>query len=424
MALVNRFPTVGQNTPLTCVYMNGWEFGSALRDGISSLSTFNYESTTPDPHQNGGYGGTQYVRGTTNSLAVSATLPVLKEFVLGVAAYLSAADVGRIDTVYAGGGSLQLNVEFESSTGTIRARRNTTDLTVSAGAVFPTDTWNWIHTWGRISNTGFCQIRIGSYPNLVVDTGVADTQEHASVGTIDLIRWFSSGASTAYFDDTLLFARSMYYSAGSGTAPVAAQTLTGGTSGATCTIDTVFDTAGAGCLFISNVSGTFEAGETINNGIGWTATAGNALGNDEASLWVPEQYIKVFPVVSDVSTQWTNSTGANHYGEIDDLATTTDYVSTDTVDQTNVHDVNVTLFPGGSVTVLGVSAYAQLNGVSNVNNIRVGINDGLTDMDSPDSVLTGAWDEHAYLYTTNPSTGLPFTSDEISALNLRLISKA
>lgn len=424
MALVNRFPTVGQNTPLTCVYMNGWEFGSALRDGVSTLGTYTYQSTTPDPHQNGGYGGSQYAQGTTNSVAYSATLPALKEFVLGVASYMPAGDVARMHTYYAGGSSFQLGFELETTGGTAAVLRNTTTLATSAGGVIPSVTWNWIHLWGKVSNTGFAQIRVGSYPNLVCDSGVVDTQDHASVGTFDLIRWFSSGASNVLWDDTVLFARSMYYSAGSGTAPVAAQTLTGATSGATCTIETVFNTAGAGCLFISGVTGTFEAGETINNGIGWTATAGNDLGNDEASLWVPEQYIKVFPVVSDLATGWTNSTGGNHFGEVDDLATTTDYISTDTVDQTDEFDVNVTLFPGGIVSVLGVSAYAQLNGVSNVNNIRVGINDGLSDMDSPDSVLTGAWDEHAYLYTTNPSTGLPFTSDEISALTLRLISKA
>ncbi len=424
MALVNRFPTVGQNTPLTCVYMNGWEFSSALRDGISNLGTFTYSSTTPDPHRNGAYGGDMYAQGSTNSTAFSAALPSLKEFVIGAACYLVAADVGQLHTYYSGGATLQLGLEYESTGGTIKAVRNATTLATSAAAVFPTTTWNWLHMWGKISNTGFCQVRVGSYPNLVIDTGTVDTQEHASVGTFDLFRWRSDGASVAIFDDTVIFARSMYYSAGAGTAPVAAQTLTGGTSGATCTIETVFDTAGDGCLFISGVTGAFVAGETINNGIGWTATAGNDLANTEACLWVPEQYIKVFPVVSDLTTAWTNSTGGTHFDELNDLATTTSYVSTDTVDQTDEYGVDVTLFPGGIVTVLGVSAYAQLNGVSNVNNIQVGINDGLTDMDSPNSVLTGAWDEHAYLYTTNPSTGLPFTSDEISALSLRLISKA
>ena len=53
----------------------------------------------------------------------------------------------------------------------------------------------------------------------------------------------------------------------------AGQTLTGGTSGATATIDKVIDNGTIGIVLISGITGTFASGETITDGLGGSAKA-------------------------------------------------------------------------------------------------------------------------------------------------------
>jgi hypothetical protein len=57
----------------------------------------------------------------------------------------------------------------------------------------------------------------------------------------------------------------------------AGQTLTGGTSGATATIDKVIDNGTTGILIVSGVSGTFQDNETITDGGSGSATSNGAV---------------------------------------------------------------------------------------------------------------------------------------------------
>lgn len=91
--------------------------------------------------------------------------------------------------------------------------------------------------------------------------------------------------TTGEFPDAVHFAtgssslmRSIEYSGGSGSAPTASQTITGGTSAATITLAGVYANpvkggSVAGWLLYNASSGTLLSGEALSNGSGWSATA-------------------------------------------------------------------------------------------------------------------------------------------------------
>lgn len=428
MPNLNRFIRTGQNTPLTCVFMSGFEFNDQARDKIQSAASYTNQASSPAPHQNATYGGSRYGKLTTVTGMYWLGMPQLREYVICTAINLpTTLDTGALDTYDSGNATFQAGLTFTGTTGTINLRRAIfTSLGASTPSAFSTNAWNWVHWWGAIDDSaGFAHVRVGSYANEVLSVTGIDTK--ASTGAyFDTCRLATNSSSIAYFDDFMVFARSMYYSGASGTVPSPGATITGGTSGATAIITHVFDNgAGAGCFFVRTVSGTFSASESISQG-GWSGTAGNALGNNEASLWVREQYIILATTDSDISTGWSNTTsgGASHYTEIDDAATTTDYVSTNTDSQVDEYGTSITLPPGAEIEAVCVSAYSRLNGVSAVNNIRVGVDDGATNVDADeDSALSGSWEVHDLILTRNPNTGTRYTTTEIGNLNIRITSK-
>ena len=429
MPNVNRHVWVGQNTPLTCVFMTGYEFGDTARDKIQSVNgTVTYQTSTPSPHQNSGYGGAQYRRfATAGAYDLYLGVPTLREFVICKAEYLTTNSVATTDMMDSSSASLQFRCQSTQSTGVLALIRNTTTLVSSSAGVIPGNQWNWLHCWVFVDNTtGFAHARIGSWGNLVATVTGADTQQHATNNFADQARIgaLTTSPLVTYSDDLMIFARSIYFSGGSGTLPSSGATLTGSTSGATCLIQQIYsDGSGKGCYFIHTVTGTFQAGETITSG-GWSGTSGNALGNDQASLWVPEQYIFLGTLTSDIAAGFTSSTGASHYTEVDDAATITDYVSTNTNGQVDEYDVNVVLPPGADISAVDISAYARLNGVSAVSAIRCGFNDGSTPVDnSANSPLSGAWESHECIASYNPNTGAKFTTTEIGNLTARITSK-
>jgi hypothetical protein len=423
MPNINRFIRVNQNTPLTCVFMSGFEFNDSARDKGASSSS--YATDTANPHQNSGYGGLRALSLSSGGNYVTLGFPTLREFVMCSAVYIANAASLYLMDASESSGSIQLRTRIDSTTGALSFMRSTgTTLGTSAGGAVSLNAWNWLHVWGYIDNSnGFAHGRIGSYANNILSVTGVDTQQNASFSYTNQARFQTAGVGHQS-DDFMIFARSMYYTNASALFTVG-ETVTGGTSGATLAVTHEFDSSGDGCLFVRTVSGTFQVGETLTGGTsGTTATASNALGNNESSLWVREQYIFLATTDSDVLTGWTNSTGAAHYTEVDDPIDTADYVSTNTADQVDEYGTTVTLPPGADIEAVCVSAYSRLNGVSATNNIRVGLDDGAADVDSDtDSALSGSWEVHDLICTRNPNTGDRYTTTEIGNLNIRIISK-
>lgn len=424
MPNINRFVRVGQNTPLTCVFQSGFEYNDQARDKFSTAT--GYATSTSTPHQNTGFGGARHWNPGSGNFAQTQSFPTLREYV-AVCAFYPSAGIPTL-TMHEPTGDFQTRYLLSATTGAITIRRGSSDLITSASSSFATNTWHWLHTWGKIDNTtGFARARIGSWANLVAEITGVDTQQDASNNYTDSVRLDSTGG-VSYFDDLKVYARSMYYTGGTGGAgvPVVGNTLTGVNSGATLVVTHVFDNAGgSGCVFVMDVSGTFESGETIGNGSGWTAVAGNSLANDQTHLWVDEQYIFLSSTSSDVSVNFDTTTGTDHYTEVDDSADTATYVGTNTPNDLDQFGITTVLPPGAIVDTICASVYARLNGVSAVNNIRPGIYDGAANIDlEADSALSGSWEVHDVILTHNPNTGLPFTTTEIGNLNLRITARA
>ena len=409
--------------------MTGFEHGDAshiLRDKILSNSGGgSFATTTPTPHQNATYGGAKYRKYNGNpSSEVFTSFTPLTEYVACFAAYFTNSTTTFNFGMRSADGTIQNRVVMDANTANIAIHRNTTALATSSSSVFTIGQWNWIHYWAFINDTtGFGHVRVGSYSNLVVSATGVDTKAHASDSTaahIGITSVGTSGVSGA--DDIMVFARSMYFSSATGSTPVVGATITGGTSAATAIITHVYTSGADGVFFVRTVSGTFVAAETITSG-GWSATAGNGLGNNQDSLWVREQYILLRTVNSDSSVAWTSSTGASHYTEVDDSATTSDFVSTNTNAQLDEYGTTGSLPPGAEIEAVNVTAYARLNGVSAVNNIVPGLKDGSGNTyDLPaNSALSGAYEVHDII-VGRKTGGSRFSDTDVTNSKARITS--
>jgi hypothetical protein len=421
MATSDRVP-LGQNTPLTCVWASGFEFQDYLYDEIAAtISSPTYNSGTV--HTRGGFGGSYSLFCNINDYAQGNGFPALTEFVSVAAVYKNTGNARLIHTYSSGTNGLITSIQND---GSVSAIRFSTTLATTAPGEVPTTEWSWIHTHGKIDNTtGFYNIRVGTYANSILSGSGVDTQQGgASNNNTDAFKVESTSGNN-YFDDCAVYARSIYYTGGSGGggAPVVGNTLTDGTTGATCTIDYVKDDgAGNGVVFISSLAvASFGSGNTISDGSGWTATASNSLADDEDSLWVKELFMIIARPDSDVTTNWTSSTGANHYTEVDDDATEADYISSDTAAQLDQFGTTVSK-PSGTFDIQFVmgTVWAQQNGGS-VNQINIGYEDDTAVEDADDNIaLTGSFDVHSMIWTKNSRTGADWTEAQIDALELRV----
>jgi hypothetical protein len=428
MPSVNKFFKKGQNTPLTCVFGTGGEDNDTASDGIASSTGGSYASSSPAPHQNAG-NGSQLYRNLTASNAADSFLGTtdLREFIIATAVYTTAISEQEWRARESAGPSTQVSLNIISGTGVLSAKRGATTIGSSAGGSVPIDQWNWHHSWIYIDNSaGFVRHRIGAYSNLVLDTGALDTQAHATINYANQMQMAhpAGAAGTCKYDEFLLFARSLYWSSGSGTLPVAGDTITGSSSGATAIVTHAFSDSTDGAFFVRTVAGAFIAGETITSS-GWSGAAGNTLSNTEADLWVPEVYGFNRPLSSDLQKEWTNTTNASgdHFPELADASTAT-FVSTSTIDQTDIFGTSGTLPPGAAIKVLIAKVYARASGISASDEILLGIDDGSGAVDlAENSPLSGSYEAHMAIATHNPNTGEEFSTTEIGNLQLRLTSK-
>jgi len=420
MPLVNRFPQVGTNTPLTCVFMTGFEYEDEVLDGVQS-ATGPLAYLTATPHKQGAEGGSTYIHtsiGSTN--VVLLAFPALKEFVAAFAA--RSGDPGDDwDFDLKASSTLNMRLNFHSTSGTFEVRAGNGDvLTSSLPSSATTGQWNWMHWWGKCADSGgFSRVRVGNWDNLVVDGTGLDTSTGSEAVNQTTLTGFGPD-----WDDVFIFARSMYYTNGDPTPPTVGATLTGTNSAATATITHVFDNgAGDGCVFVTVVSGTFELGEPLTAGA-WDGEANHALGNDEDSLWVPELYQFLEPLTADAAAGFDNTTGGNHFSQLIDADDDT-FVDSETPDQVDSFETVLAIPSGSTLWVLGAAAKARMGGTSPVTNIRVGVDDGATAVDSSNSPLTANFEKHDILITkNNPNTGVPYTGGERTAMKARLVSKA
>lgn len=426
---------LGQNTPLTLIAAFTAESGSSQqRDGLTTVAAGGTYITGGLQHTRDGTGGSYALRITTNQEVI---LPwgglIVREALIFFPLFgepQTTLNVLRGGSEYQGG----LEVLEGNAVRLVRGESGGTftELARSATGVVPEGQYNWACMRYYVADaSGHIIFKLHSYQNTVLSYS-GDTKNSVAYSNMDALRFLVDGVSgDVRIDDVLVFVRTLYYTGGVGTMPVAGQTITDADTGATLTVDYVEGTAAEGVIVAYGVStnASFEAGDDIGNGGDWTAIASNHLGDDKASLWISEGLAKPSPLSSDVpdtgDQQWdaTNVPPDAHYQQVDDWTDTADYVYTADDAQLDQYGTTAPAVPAGS-TVIGLIMSTWGNNSASVSQIRLGYNDGTGDVDGPDQVLPSTVGRSDVMWANNPRTGSSFTLVQISSLTARLTSVA
>jgi hypothetical protein len=230
------------------------------------------------------------------------------------------------------------SVRILNSTGVIELYRGalSTLLASSAGGAVPIGQYVVLDIHYRISDT------VGLFEVFVDDTGAyttpavtfsGDTKPGADAdwNTIGV------GASTSnYVDEVGVNSITMRYDGGTGTAPTAGQTVTGGTSGATAVITAVEGDATSGKLVLQQWNGTnFVDNEAITtaslNALVNAPHSSFASGFEPNSKALGEGFVvHLIPNGAGATTQLTPSAGSNFQCVDEVPPNTRDYVSSST----------------------------------------------------------------------------------------------
>lgn len=426
-----RIP-LGQNTPLTLIGAFTGESGTNQnRDGITTTTPSATYITGGLQHLRDGSGGSYALRVTTSSGVIFPFgALIVREVIVAFPLFgerNTTINLLRGGTEYQGG--LELNAGNAVRFVRGQSGLSTTTLALGTTGYLPEDIYSWCCMRYFVANSGgLIQLRVHAYANLHMSYS-GDTQGSASFDNVDGLRFYMDGvANDGRLDDFYVFARTLYYSGGTGTIPAVGDTITDGSTGATCTVDFVEGTNAAGVLVVYGVSdGTgFVSGNTISNGGGWSATADNSLGNNQAGLWVNEAFGQAGSLSSDILTGWTGATGGGaHYTQVNDWIDTATYVFSDTAAQTDEYGTTAPTIPAGTPIVgLIISAWAQNNGSPTVTHMSLGYDSGGTNEDGPEQVMPSNYARVDTLWSYNPITGAAFSLSEINALNLRMTSES
>lgn len=418
---------LSQNTPLTLIWMTGFEFTDRDREALIN----SYGTSTGIPHERSGTGGARRTNLAQFATLQTPSLVQVREIVIGTAMYLTSSVINGDRN---SGPYMQLATVADGVQCSIMVTQNRefrfaggSGYTVWSESGIANPGWNWLSCRVFIDNSGSFDIRHQTYKNLVLTATGVDTQTAAS-NYVDRVQWRNPFSGfTGHHDDTAIFARSMYYTAGAGGSgqPVSGNTLANGL-GATATIDFVTDDgAGNGVVFVSQVSGSFSTSDSLNDGSGWTATASNDLANDEASLFIPELFMfNAYPDADVGLPQWS-TTGVNNFGEVDDEIDTATYVSTGTAAQLDEYSLTNVIPAGSTIWGMKLTAYARQQGAGSVTAINLGYNDGTgTEVADNNFLLPTGFAETHWLWTNNTRTGAKFTESEINSMTYRLTSVA
>lgn len=141
---------------------------------------------------------------------------------------------------------------------------------------------------------------------------------------------------------------------------------------------------------------------------------------DSAAAYLPDLRIDQLSPNSDGGTlNWTPSTGATHYGVVDDsIVTTADYLSA-----SNVGDIDLLGFTNmastpSSIVGLNLVGYAAKTDVA-ARSWNLGIKSGATTQNGADLTLATAAGYYSRSLETDPNTGVAWTKTAVDAAELQ-----
>ena len=142
---------------------------------------------------------------------------------------------------------------------------------------------------------------------------------------------------------------------------------------------------------------------------------GSAPDND---YWGDTRMIPLFPV-SDVSVQWTPSSGVTNFDKVDEPQTNddTDYVQTGTVGFQDLYEYTNTGLPGGTtIRTVAVMTSARRLADSGPRQLKAVLKSGATSVQGPLHQLSDSYYMVQFRNPTDPNTGVAWTPAGVDAL--------
>lgn len=420
--------------PLTPVWYSGCEQGSLAHDNFAgsggTYSTTHYHKSINEQLGVASDAGRSLL--TAGYTTRSFRQPV-REFVIG-AGHKNTVAGSRSCFVYCRNSASENLVRYNlvHTTFDVALLRQTTQVAISAAGVFDCLTsgefrYSFFHAYVA-NSAGFMHFHDGTFDlahRVVTFSG--DTTNYATT-TVDRLFIQSDVNLDWQIDDIVVYARTLFYTGFSGTAAAIGQTLTGGTSGATATVDAIETEGTTGIVYLYLQTGNFVSGETITFSAGGTATTANALPSSLYGLAQPV-FIRHRAPTSDLTSpvEWTRSAGATDYAAIDDPAHTSDgvYLTATAIAQKTKHaiaDAPSGLYLGAAFIAAQGGGFQDAGGIGS---LRYNITDGATTETGDDLAVPGTSEGAVYGVpaTCSYADGAAWDNADLDALILEIESR-
>jgi len=309
------------------------------------------------------------------------------------------------------------SARFIAQTNTIELYSGTATLLATSPALsFPSNRYFVAAAHYRISDTvGLLEVYVD---DVLMVTYSGDTKPGAdttfdSVGYGSAIGW--------YLDEYCRNSITMEYDGGSGTAPVAGQTVTGA-GGGTAVITSVEGDATSGILVLQQWNSTnFVNNEVLTsptlNAFVNAPTVAYASGFQPNSKRPGTGYVVArVPTGAGTTTALTPSTGVTNWSLVDEIPpNTTDYVFSGTPDTYDTY-AKSTALPASAISVIAVGGYhyALRDGIV-VNNARHVVRTGGVDYFGVNTAVSTSYSAGLYTWNVNPGTLTEWTVAELNA---------
>jgi hypothetical protein len=409
-------------------FTTGWETGSVAAEGFDGLGLGGASSLLANLHKDGaGNGSAWAVAGTgTNTQATRHrclnTFRAIKEGWLKIQTQ-SVGSNGRLNfSIFTGATELAW-FRVDGLDGSIQLARGagTTVIATGAAGTHPIDSnYYTVDIHFRLDDT------IGIFDVFIDDPGTYVTPDVTFSGDTKVgadTTWNTIGVGVGggwRVDEIAVNSITIRYDGGTGTAPVAGQTITGGTSGATAVITTVEGNATSGVLVLQQWNGTsFQNNEALTSPT--LSALVDAPSNKfrfgfEPNSWaVGESHVvHLIPNGAGATTQLTPTAGSNFQCVDETPPNTSDYNASAVNDQLDTYAKSSMPASATQVSVVGVYAYASRDGAT-INNYRNVIRLSGTNYFGTQYALGTSFAGRYHIFNTNPATLDGWDISEVTA---------
>lgn len=385
----------------------GFELSSANGSGLLTLTTSgSIGSTSANARKNGaGIGGTRYwIPNPTTDVKV-ITLPYSFDEGYVKFPFRFTDSSCTLEVIFSDASDNEVYRIISENLGALQIYVNGT-LVATGSTGFTEDTWYRAEWYFLINNSGEITIKVDDveYLSYTGDTNGGGT-------TIQNI-FIGQPTDSVFIDDAKIHDTYavLEYDGGAGTAPAISDTIT--TTGKTGTL-IYHEGDGVTGRLILDTSDAFANNEALSNGSGWTANANGDI-NTSHSSWCGEGFcVGLAPTGAGATTGLTPSTGSN-YAAVDDLETTTDYVTGATTGLKDTYAITDLDASWTDVKKVTACSFAQKSG-SGIDHLRNTVRQSSTDYDSVEQhALPSSYQWQKSVFYRNPSTLNPWSTTEVN----------